>query len=230
MHKINNLQRPVLITTDEVIFHAHKGHTLDPEMISNAIIIAEERFGRQALGYDFYEHLVNQKNTVVTADNLADLQTKVNADKYPGASDVTLQAGMIVNAAEFLNTANQNLWKQLLWKFIAECVMLVALPEGFVQFTSEGAVHKQAQGGAMTPAGTSVTPGLGSMKWAMDKKLMDRIDRLQEALHVWLCKNYADYPLYRKPCDCSADGTPYKRKTNLVMGIYDEDENCGCYD
>lgn len=86
----------------------------------------------------------------------------------------------------------------------------------------------------MSTAG-EVTPDLRTVKWAMDKKMMDRIDPLLEAAHAWLCKYKTSYPLYSKPCDCDVNGVAYKRKTQFVMGIYDDvdypnSQNCFCHD
>jgi hypothetical protein len=169
MYRLNPLYRNILITTDEVIFHAPTKHTLDPRTIENSIIVAEERIIREALGYDYYMALIDAKNKVVTDDNKSDLQTKITASLPEGAEAITLANGDIVNALEFLSTDNQALWKQHLWKLTAECVLLAAFPDGFVQFGSEGVFHQQSTGGPMSGAGV-VTPELRSMKWMMDKK------------------------------------------------------------
>ena len=36
--------------------------------------------------------------------------------------------------------------------------------------------------------------------------------------------------LYNKPCDCDANGISYKRKTDILIDIYDDDEThtCAC--
>lgn len=223
MYRINPLQRNVLITTDEVIFHASGKSAMDPQTIRNSIIIAEERLILPVLGYDFYYSLIDTKNREVTAANKADLQTKM-------VTGITLKEGDLVNASEFLPADDLKLWKQHLWKLTAECVMLLAMPEGFVQQAAEGTVHTNPMAGPMTSAGVT-TPELRSVKWAMDKKMMDRIDPLREAMHVYICKNKAKYPLYDKTCDCDVNGVAYKRKSDFVLGIYyDEAKNCGCYD
>jgi hypothetical protein len=54
--------RNVLITTDEVIFHAPTKQTLDPRTIQNSIIIAEERFIVPAIDYPLYYELASTKN------------------------------------------------------------------------------------------------------------------------------------------------------------------------
>lgn len=228
MYRKNTLERNVLIMTDEVIKHGPTMQTLDPRTIESSIIIAEERFLRGALGDDFYEALIAQKNVVVTSGNLTDLQAKVNASLPTGSQAVTLVAGDIVNSIEFLTDANKELWKMYLWKLAAECVMLMAIPEGHVQFGTAGVMHNLPSSGPMTSA-QQTAPDLRTVKWAMDKKLMDRIDPLMEPMHIWICKRKVSYPLYKKHCDCDAAGVAYKRKTDFVMGIYDEpDDNCLC--
>lgn len=222
----------MIITADEVIFHAPTKQTLDVRMIEQSIIVAEERLIRPALGFDLYTAIIDSKNKVVTAGNLSALQAELSAAVPDSATLTTLKEGDIVNAMEYLSAENLALWKQHLWKLTAECVMLLAFPEGFVQFGSEGTVHSQPASGPMSTG--MVTPELRSIKWAMDKKMMDRIDPLREAMHQWLCKKQkADstlYVLYTSPCDCDVDGVAYKRKTDIVLGLYDEvddvDLNC----
>lgn len=229
MVRINPLQRKVLITNHEVIFHAPTQHTLDPRSIQQAIIIAEERFIRPALGDEFYEQMLDQKNTEVTADNLAAQQQLINTSMAGMQNIPQLVAGNLVNNIDGLNTENKELWKMHLWKLTAECVLFVAFPDGFIQFASSGIVHNNPPANLMmTTQSNLTTPELKSVRWAMDKKLQDRIDPLIESMHRWICKK-GIYPLYEKPCDCDASGTPFKRKTDWVMGLYDDEEkNCGC--
>lgn len=218
MYKVNNLKRPVLISTDEVVFHAPTKHTLDPRTVEQSIIIAEERFAVQVLGYELYLTLCSEKNRTVDTLNISDLTSKTSA---------MLEIGDLVNASEFLSVKNKALWDHILWKFMAECVMLTAAPEGFVQFGSEGVFHQQATSSPMGGGGV-VTPELRSMKWAMDKKMFDRIDPLKTAVHNFICRHKSDYPLYDKPCDCDASGNPYKRRTDVAVGVYDDDEPSKC--
>lgn len=225
MYRKNPLERNVLITTDEVVFHAPSKHTVDPRMIEQSIIVAEERLIRPALGYDLYTAFIDQKNLLITSGNKVAQQALVDASLPTGSQPQTLEEGSIVNASEYLSAENLALWKQHLWKLTAESVMLLAYPEGFVQFTSEGTIHTQPPAGPLNSGGL-VTPELRSVKWVMDKKMMDRIDPLREAMHLWLCKKQkADdslYPLYKKACDCNADGVAYKRKTDIILGLYND--------
>lgn len=231
MYRVNTLKRNILITPDEVIFHAPTKNTLDPRTILNSIIIAEERYIVPALGQPFYDQLCNQKNTLVTSANLTAQVALIPAN---------LQApvvGDIVNAVEGLTANNTYLWNQILWKLIAECVMLVAYPEGFVQFGSEGTIHTAPQGSAMIQSG-AVTPSLKSMQWAIDKKMMLRIDPLLESLHKFICnQNLVSangyFPLYTKPCECDLTNVVNK-KTGFILGVYEDDDeddnpfNCNC--
>lgn len=230
MVRLNPLQRNVLITNHEVIFHAPTQHTLDPRSIQQAIIIAEERFIRPALGEDLYEEMLAQKNTEVTGENLAAQQQLLNTSMAGTQNIPVLKEGDIVNNTDGLSANNRTLWKQHLWKLTAECVLLVAFPDGFVQFASSGIVHNNPPANLMmTTQSNLTTPELKSVRWMMDKKLMDRIDPLIEAMHTWICKRKDQYPLYDKPCDCDAKGAPFQKKTDWVMGLYDDEEkNCGC--
>jgi hypothetical protein len=230
MYRLNPLKRNVLITADEVIFHAPTKQTLDPRTIEQHIIIAEERFIRPALCYDFYQALIAAKNTLVTSSNLSTLETEINDSLTDDQQVVALEEGQVINALEFLSADNQRLWTEHLWKLTAECVMLIAYPETYLQFGTEG-VHMTNP--IASPMGNSgpTSPDLRTMKWSIDKKLMDRIDPLLESMHQWLCKQQdADatkYTDYKKECDCNANGIAYKRKTDFILGLYD---NIDCDD
>jgi hypothetical protein len=156
----------------------------------------------------------------ITAENQAATQALIG-------NSYTLKVGDIVNAAEYLAGYNSTLWYELLWKLTAECVMLTAFPEAYVQFGSEGVVHTVAPAGPMGGGGT-VAPELRTVKWTMDKKLMDRIDPLIEALHSYICTNKGRFPKYTKSCPCDAEVNSKSRKTDLVLGLYDEPDKCGC--
>jgi hypothetical protein len=230
MYRINPLKRNVLITVDEVVFHAPTKQTLDPRTIEQHIIVAEERFIRPHLGYDFYQALVVAKNTIVTSANKGTLETQINNSLEEGQTVAELTEGQVVNAYEFLSTDNQKLWTEHLWKLTAECVMLLAYPEGLVQFGTEG-VHLSNPPASPMGGGTA-SPDLRTMKWAMDKKLMDRIDPLLESMHQWLCKqqdaDVSKFATYDKDCDCNYEGVAYKRKTDFILGLYDDVDNDEC--
>jgi hypothetical protein len=216
MYKVNPLMRNVLITVDEVLFHAPTKQTVDVRMINSSIIIAEERFIVPELGRDLYYDIINAKNVVATTGNLSALQTLVGAEPV-------LVEGDIVNALEQMSTEYQALWKQHLWKLTAECVLVAAAIEGFVQFGSEGSFHNSPPAGLMVSSG-QVTPLLSSMKWTVDKKVKDRIAPLINAMHYWLCKNKADYTYYKKECPDCPDETKETKWSGIALGLYDDDE------
>lgn len=226
MYKLNELQRFTLITPDEVLFHAPVKDKIDRRMIMQSIIIAEERFIRPALCSTFYDALLASKNRIITSGNIAATQDLVD-DYYKNAKDKPrlLTEGDIVNASEFLSSSHLDLWKTILWKLTAEAVVAATLPEAYVQLASEGAIHNQPGNSPLSGSGV-VTPDLRSIKWAMDKKLFDRIDPLIESMHRWLCeKRDADdslYTDYLKKCDCNSKGVSYKRKTDIILGIYSD--------
>lgn len=234
MYRVNYLQRNVLITTDEVIKHAPTQHTFDPRNIEHSIIIAEERFIRPALGHDFYEALLAEKNLVITSGNLAAQQALLEesmGEQPEGVDFPELVEGDIVNAFEYMSEENQELWKAILWKLCAEAVLFVSYPENFIQIGASGLVHNQPASGPMNTSGV-VTPELKSVKWAMDEKLMSRIHPLETAMHLWLCKKKDEstsaYELYEKTCACDEDGVAYKRKSGFVLGIYDDEDDPNC--
>lgn len=223
--------RDVLITVDEVLFHAQTKQAVDPRTIEQSIIVAEEGWIREALTDKLYFDFISKKNTEVTVDNKADLETKINAAFPTNTPPVTLNVGDIVNAFEFLSDTYVKLWKQYLWKLTAECVMMLALPEGYVQFATEGTVLSAPLPNPLAAGGTAMAPPLQSVKWAMDKKVMNRIDPMIQAMHSWICVNKIDYPLYGKHCECDDDSTPYKRKSAFILDAYDDEpKNCGCED
>lgn len=227
MYKLNLLQRNVLITPDEVIFHAPTKHTIDPRPILNSIIVAEERFIRPLLGFEYYYALVDKKNLVITDANKTAQQTNFNSSRADNAPAYNLKSGDILNAVEFLESEDQKLWKEQLWKLTAEAVMVLTFPEQFIQISSEGVTMPNPMPGPLTNA-ANVSPDLASMKWLMDKKIMDRIDPLMDALHEWVCyqkkKNTTSYLLYAKECACDGEEQINVRKSNLITGLYDDND------
>jgi len=238
MYRVNTLPRKVLITVDEVISMTNTSHTLDRRTIEPAIIIAEERIVRPALGFNFYEHLRELKNQIVTIANKVALEKLVNdsiKDALPAGEifdKVNLEIGSYVNASFYLNPEDLLLWNEYLWKLTAEAVRLIALPQNYVQFTSQGLVHNNPVAIGLDGEKTT-TPELRTTKWLMDKSMQDVIDPLIEAMHEWLCiqkkNNPKSFLLYTKPCDCDSNGISYKRKTDILINIYDEEINsCRC--
>ncbi len=224
MYNINPLMRNVLLTSQEVIFHAPTKHTLDPRMIDNSIIVAEERFLREELGTALYADMANTKNKEITSGNIAAMQILVGT---PSDLVPTLKEGDILNSFKFMSTAYQNLWKQFLWKVGAECVLISAYPEGFVQFSSEGTMHQVPPAGLMVTSGF-VSPLLGSMKWIMDKKIQDRVGPLVNNMHRYICENRIDFGLYKKPCPDCGDDEGKEKWSGLAQGLYEDDSDKDC--
>lgn len=216
--------RSVLITTDEVIHHCGNVHIQDPRRIQDSIIVAEERFIREFIGFEFYETLRAAKNVVVTSGNKAGLETDINATVTEA---ITLAAGDIVNARELLAGANLLLWDEYLWKLIAECVMFMAFPENYSDFGAQGIVHNNPTAVGFDGAKTQ-TPELKTIQWQMDKKLMERIDPMLARMHQWICKKKkADpslYTDYTKTCDCDEDGISTQRKSDILLDIYGDED------
>lgn len=231
MYRLNPLKRKVLITTDEVVFHAAFEHTIDPRQIQQAIIIAEERIIRNSLGFEFYEFLRGQKNVLVTSANKTTLEAQVNGSMEPGAEPVTLVIGDLVNAREFLSLENMMLWDEYLWKLTAEAVRFAAIPQNYAAFTSQGIVHN-APGiiNSGLNGSNTATPDLKTAKWLVDRALSDAVDPMAEAMHVWLCKKKRAgmFGLYSKYCDCNGDGISSQRKTDILLGIYDDEDDRFC--
>lgn len=223
MYRLNPLQRNVLISVDEVMFHAPTRHAMDPRTIQQSIIIAEERFILPVMGRAFYNAFAAAKNVLITSGNIVANQALITAS----GSNYTLVAGDRVNAMEYLSADNILLWKEILWKLTAECVMFCAMPENFVVFAAEGVIHPNPPASAMTTSGV-VTPDLRAVKWAMDKKLQDRIDPLVESFKSYLCDNRGLYGLWDAAgCPSCNDNTGHTRKTAWI-NVYDDNEPCGC--
>jgi hypothetical protein len=217
MYQLNDLMRNVLITPAEVIFHAPTKHTLDPRTIQQSIIIAEERFIRPELD-GLYDAMCDEKNKEITSLNIATYQ--------PFFTSYTLKVGDVINAFEFLSTDNLKLWKQHLWKLIAECVMIIAYPEAYVQFGTQGVMHTVAPMSPMGGAG-DVGPDLRTVKWMMDQKQY-RIDPLLQSMHGYICKYNALYPAYTRYCPCEDKNNT--KRSDIVLGIYDDkEEDCRCH-
>ncbi|MCZ2085385.1 MAG: hypothetical protein LC112_14045, partial [Flavobacteriales bacterium] len=218
MYKINPLNRNVLITADEVLFHGPTSHTADHRMIDQAIIIAEERFIKKSICKDLYEDFRNQKNAVVSSSNIATLTAGVNL--FNNGEPIVLQNGNIVNALELVtNSWYVKLWNEYLWKICAEVVIYTATPTNFSEYTSQGEMINNPKS-ILNEGQGATSAGIKEVQWKMDKILMDRIDPLIQAMHDWICENKTEFPKYCKPCACSEDGVSYKRKSGWIHNIY----------
>lgn len=235
MYRINYTGRPVLITPDEVLFHAATDKDADVRMILQNIIIAEERWIAPALGDDFYYDFVSKKNTKVTQANQASLLATINASlTAAGKATITTAAipvGSYINAIEYItDAAYVELWEMFLWKLTAEAVDLATIVPSWLRSTAQG----QQKNNPEVIGGNGQNSASGDRKdvqFKIDKAVQDRLDPLIERMHLWLCKRQSSYSLYTKACECdNPDGVSFKRKTDWVFGAYSEDGCTECKD
>lgn len=222
---LNPLRTKVLITTDEVQFHAPTDHQMDPRMTLQSIIIAERRFIKPMIGAVVYDALIAAKNILVTTANMAGLQTDINVGRT-GREIITLKAGDYVNSDTYLSVAQLALWQNYLHKITAECVYFTGLPVVRSRMTSQGVMQNDPN--TINNNGTSATIDLKDLKHLMDRSLQDRISPLIEDMHQYMCTS--GYVGYDKDCGCDSNGVPQSRvkKTDIILGMYDDDEQCGC--
>lgn len=229
MYQINRLNKKVLITAQEVMFHAPTSHTIDERNILQNIIIAEQRFIAPVIGRDFYDSLLSQKNVTVTSGNQTTMVTNVNNYLTSiGETNITstdIPVGTLINASELLNANNLTLWNEHLWKIIAECVECVLIVPTWLQHTSQGQQKNNPEVIGGNGQG-SVTGDLKDVRYKEDKFIQDRIDPLIESMKYFLCKNKNIYTLYTCEDD-SIDGISISRKSPIIFGAYDDD-NSSC--
>lgn len=218
---LNPLKVKVLITVDEVIFHAPTDSSADPRTLLNNIIVAERRFIKPMLCDTVYDALVEAKNKVVDAGNLVALQADLNAGRASDREIIPLVVGDIVNSDTYLSTVQQTLWQTHLHKIVAECVWLAALPVNRARFTAGGVIKNHPEN--VTGDRESVTVDLPDLKHLLDKGLNERIGPLMEDMHKYLCKTA--YPGYKRDCGCDTHGNNYNKATGVLFGLYDEDDH-----
>lgn len=224
MISLNPLKTNVLITTDEVIFHAPVEGTVDPREILQSIIIAERRFIKPMLGSTVYDATAAAKNKLVTSANKDALQADLNAGRT-GRETITLKEGDLVNSDTYLTSIQLALWTNYLHKITAECVYFTALPVNRSRFTSQGMMQNNPN--SVTSDRASATIDLRDLKHLMDRSLQDRIAPLMEDMHQYMCKT--KFSGYTKDCGCDSNGTAYKKKSDIILSMYnDDDERCGC--
>lgn len=234
MYLINRLNRNVLITPDEVIFHAATDVEIDARQILNNIIVAEERFIANMLGDKFYDDFITKKNVKVTTLNQADLLVKINLSIVENGGDAIqasdIPPGTIINAIELVEDEwYTKLWERFLWKLTAECVDMMSIVPSWLRHTSAGQQMNNPEviGGS---AGGSVTGKVGDVKFKMNTHLQDRIDPLSERMRLWLCQNKENFELYANDCGGTGcddngngvDGISHIRKTNFITNIYED--------
>jgi hypothetical protein len=218
---VNPLRTEVLITTDEIIFHAPTDQTIDPRIILSCIIIAERRFIKPALGETLYETLITKKNKLVTSVNISTLQTEVNTGRPADREPIVLNDGDYVNSDTYLDSTQKALWMKHLHKITAECVWLVALPVNRARFNSKGVIKNNPE--TIAENRDSVTVDLTDLKHLLDKGLNERITVLIEDMHQYLCKE--KFPGYQKDCGCNTGGTPTGKSSGVLFGLYDVEKS-----
>lgn len=231
MYQVNLLNRRVLITPSEVLFHTDMDE-IDPKSLWASIIVAEERFVKKMVCKDLYEDLRLKKNVIVTADNISQITQGANAGNNTGVQ-LGFSVGQMVNAIDLLDPAVDqpyiDLWNEYLWKICAECVYYVSMPTRWLQSKPGGEMLNNPPiiGGGGQEAGSA---DLKSVQWKAGKILSDRIDPMLEVMKEYLCDNQALYPKFTcHHCpepdldgDCDTQGVSYKGKTGWVMNIYDD--------
>lgn len=218
---LNPLRTPVLITSDEVIFHAPTDHQVDPRILLQNIIIAERRFIKPLLTRVPYDSLTVMKNQLVTAGNLDALQTALNAGRDANRAPIVLVEGDYVNSDTFLDAPSLILWRNYLHKIVAECVYFVSLPVNRTRFTTQGMMKNNPA--SITSTSESATINLDELKHLMDRALQDRISPLIEDMHVFLCTS--SYPGYGHRCNCDERGRINSKQTDVMFGMYEEDDD-----
>lgn len=233
MYIKNLLQRAVLITPNEVLFHTDLSDA-DIKNLWSAVIVAEERFIKKAVCKDLYNDLRAKKNVVVTADNISAITQGANRNLPTGSAQVSFSVGDMVNAIDLLDpvadAAYITLWTEYLWKICAECVWYQSMPMRWLQSKTAGEMlaNPPIMGGGGQEAGSGQ---LKDVQWKSSKMLNDRIEPLICAMREYICDNLDLLPkftCYECPKVCEDDndqddqrGISVKGKTPLVLGVYD---------
>lgn len=223
MYRLNKTARNVLITPDEVIFHAPTSGSEGERQVLNNIIVAEERWISEVLGFDFYEKLCDLKNKEVTEENRDELFNLL-VDDYAKDdivfSEKDLKVGDIVNALEFIDDEwVKKLWRQYLWKITAECVDQMGIVSSWLKTTASGQQMENPKSiGAFEQK--SASGDRKDIQFKMDNAMFERIQPLIERMKQWLCKNRVHFSYYKADCD------QYENKTTSNLGFsighYDE--------
>ncbi len=230
MYAINRLNRPVLITPDEVLFHAATDHSVDARQILQNIIIAEERIIAQAISSSFYEELISLKNKIVAVANQTDILNKINtalavAGKKPIAV-TEIPVGTIVNAIEWVNNNDYiALWNRFLWKLTAEAVDMLTTVPSWLRHTAQGQQKNNPEviGGNGQNA---VTGDRKDVQFKIDIQMQERIDPLIARMQQWICERKDKFPTYAHSCN-NSDGISVLRKTDWVFNAYENPTTSG---
>jgi hypothetical protein len=229
MYRINYLNRPTLITPDEVLFHAATDNNIDARQIMQNIIVAEERIIAPAITDEFYEELLLLKNQTVTTTNQAALVAQINNSSITAAN---LPVGTIVNAIEFITNADYvALWNRFLWKLTAEAVDMMTTVPSWLRHTSVGQQKNRPAVIGGNGEG-SATGDRKDIQFKIDMQMQERIDPLIERMRQYICKNRPKFPTYKRECGeygfderghhDEADGISILRKTDWVFNAYEE--------
>lgn len=217
---VNPLRTEVLLTSDEVIFHAPTDHQADPRVLLQNIIIAERRFVKPVIGESLYQTLIEKKNVLVTVGNKSSLQIDVNVGRGSDREPITLNEGDFVNSDTYFDANQLALWKKHLHKIAAECVWLVALPVNRAHFVAGGVVKNYPD--SISENRTSVTIDLPDLKHLRDIGLNERVTVLIQDMHDYLCKN--GFTGYERDCGCDIKGEPTRKSSGVIFGLYDDDK------
>lgn len=230
MYAINRLNRPVLITPDEVLFHAATDHSVDARQLLQNIIIAEERIIVQAISNSFYEELIGLKNKTVNIINQNMILNEINnsliaAGKKP-ITKTDLPAGTIISAIEWVNNNDYiELWNRFLWKLTAEAVDMMTTVPSWLRHTAQGQQKNNPEviGGSGQNA---VTGDRKDVQFKIDIQMQERIDPLISRMQQWICERKEKFPKYTHKCTCdNTDGISLLRKTDWVFNAYDNNNN-----
>ncbi len=231
MYRINQTGRPTLITPDEVIAKIASDSTIEVRMILQNIEVAEERIIVDAIGNGLYEELIAAKNREVTEANRADLLSAINAsiagNGNPALTTANLPAGTLINASEFLNTAQLALWNRFLWRVTAEAVDLMCTVPSWLRHTNTGQLNNSPK--VIGGNGENAASGdRGDVKFKMDVQLQQRINPLVDRMQGWMRTNGTHTFFGWEPA-CDTTEAPRRNTGGFVFGVYDNDTSrCGC--
>lgn len=213
---LNPLNKKVLITTDEVIFHGPTDMKVDPRILMQSIIVAELRIIKPVLGATIYNELIEAKNKTVTSDNISAYQTEINEGRA-GREQITLKIGNIVNSATFLNDQQKELWTEHLHKLTAEAVVSASLHHNRARFTAQGVTKNYAD---IAGGGNTTSVSLLELRNLIDHVSYSRISVLVDEMLLYM--SAVGYPGYEQ-----STYIPMK-KNPINLSMYEDETRGGC--
>ena len=224
MYTINQLPRATLITAMEVLAMTAMDAMTDTRYVLESIIVAEERFVAPVIGDAMYEAFLDQKNVLVTEDNLPDLIDAVNVSRLAQRKEAlpkgALLPGMLINASELLTEANRRLWDRFLWKITAECVHCIMLPDHWLRTTAQGQQYNNPK--SLTAEMLASASGeLKDVQFKIDHKLQSVINPLMARMEHWILAHADDYPLFPIKRDSEGNGINKQGKGGMAVGVYE---------